>query len=229
MLQRAVPVLDDDTPDSLSARILEVEHQLYPEAIGLLLSGQWQPGRPPVPADGVRPGSPSVEGRASDSVSVCAYLDVRIEDGRKRDLLPENDSATGVFRLPPTQSYTCQDGFEAAYRKHVDAVFRFALSCVRRRDVAEDLTSDAFLALFRNFDGIDQTRLPGWLLAVVRNRARDLLAAPGDRAAVPRSRSPTSLTPSRLNLNGGLLASPGLKAIHRVCLRLRYVDELSRV
>ncbi len=42
VLQRAVPVLDDDTPDSLSARILEVEHQLYPEAIGLLLSGQWQ-------------------------------------------------------------------------------------------------------------------------------------------------------------------------------------------
>jgi phosphoribosylglycinamide formyltransferase-1 len=42
VLQRPVPVLDDDTPDSLSARILEVEHQLYPEAIRLLLSGQWQ-------------------------------------------------------------------------------------------------------------------------------------------------------------------------------------------
>ncbi len=42
VLQRAVPVLEDDTPDSLSARILEVEHQLYPEAIGLLLSGRWR-------------------------------------------------------------------------------------------------------------------------------------------------------------------------------------------
>ncbi len=42
VLQRAVPVLEDDTPDSLSARILEVEHQLYPEAIRLVLSGQWQ-------------------------------------------------------------------------------------------------------------------------------------------------------------------------------------------
>jgi phosphoribosylglycinamide formyltransferase 1 len=40
--QRAVPVLDDDTPDSLSARILDVEHQLYPEAIALLLSGRWR-------------------------------------------------------------------------------------------------------------------------------------------------------------------------------------------
>jgi phosphoribosylglycinamide formyltransferase 1 len=42
VLQRAVPVLDDDTPDSLSARILGVEHQLYPEAIRLVLSGEWQ-------------------------------------------------------------------------------------------------------------------------------------------------------------------------------------------
>jgi phosphoribosylglycinamide formyltransferase-1 len=42
VLQRAVPVLEDDSPDSLSARILEVEHQLYPEAIGLLLSGRWR-------------------------------------------------------------------------------------------------------------------------------------------------------------------------------------------
>jgi phosphoribosylglycinamide formyltransferase-1 len=42
VLQRAVPVLEDDTPGSLSARILEVEHELYPEAIRLLLSGQWQ-------------------------------------------------------------------------------------------------------------------------------------------------------------------------------------------
>jgi len=42
VLQRTVPVLEDDTPDSLSARILEVEHQLYPEAVRLLLSGQWR-------------------------------------------------------------------------------------------------------------------------------------------------------------------------------------------
>ena len=30
VLQRAVPVLEDDTPDTLSARILEEEHTLYP-------------------------------------------------------------------------------------------------------------------------------------------------------------------------------------------------------
>lgn len=39
--QAAVPVLDDDTPETLAARILEEEHRLYPEAIGLVLDGGW--------------------------------------------------------------------------------------------------------------------------------------------------------------------------------------------
>lgn len=36
--QRVVPVLDDDTVESLSARILVEEHQLYPEAVAMVLS-----------------------------------------------------------------------------------------------------------------------------------------------------------------------------------------------
>jgi len=40
VLQAAVPVLDDDTEDTLSARILAEEHRLYPEAIRLLLEGR---------------------------------------------------------------------------------------------------------------------------------------------------------------------------------------------
>lgn len=35
--QREVPVLKDDTVESLSARILEQEHQLYPEAVKMVL------------------------------------------------------------------------------------------------------------------------------------------------------------------------------------------------
>ena len=36
--QRAVPVLDGDTVETLSARILEQEHKLYPEAVASILS-----------------------------------------------------------------------------------------------------------------------------------------------------------------------------------------------
>ena len=41
VLQRAVNVEDDDTADTLAGRILEVEHQIYPEAAGLVLQGGW--------------------------------------------------------------------------------------------------------------------------------------------------------------------------------------------
>jgi phosphoribosylglycinamide formyltransferase-1 len=41
ILQRVVPVLDEDTAESLSARILEQEHIAYPEAIARVLSGQY--------------------------------------------------------------------------------------------------------------------------------------------------------------------------------------------
>ncbi len=40
--QAAVPVHDDDTPETLSARILAEEHRIYPEAIGVVLDGGWR-------------------------------------------------------------------------------------------------------------------------------------------------------------------------------------------
>jgi phosphoribosylglycinamide formyltransferase 1 len=41
VIQSAVPVLGDDTVDTLSARILIEEHRIYPEAIQLVLDGGW--------------------------------------------------------------------------------------------------------------------------------------------------------------------------------------------
>jgi phosphoribosylglycinamide formyltransferase-1 len=40
ILQRCVRVLEDDTVDSLAERILEEEHQIYPEAVKLFLEGR---------------------------------------------------------------------------------------------------------------------------------------------------------------------------------------------
>jgi phosphoribosylglycinamide formyltransferase 1 len=40
--QAAVAVLDDDTVETLSARILREEHRIYTEAIRLVLSGLWR-------------------------------------------------------------------------------------------------------------------------------------------------------------------------------------------
>jgi len=42
VIQSAISVVDDDTPDTLSARILKEEHRIYSEAINIVLSGRWR-------------------------------------------------------------------------------------------------------------------------------------------------------------------------------------------
>jgi len=40
IMQQCVPVLDDDTPDTLAARILEVEHEILVKSVSLLCEGR---------------------------------------------------------------------------------------------------------------------------------------------------------------------------------------------
>ena len=40
IIQRAVPVLDDDTAESLASRILAAEHEIYPQALKLWCEGR---------------------------------------------------------------------------------------------------------------------------------------------------------------------------------------------
>lgn len=120
--------------------------------------------------------------------------------------------------------------FDDLYRQHVQAVFRFALSVTGDRETAEDVTSEAFLALHRNLATIDESLLPAWLLTVARNRARDLWRR---RAVEQRyleqleqSDSPVATPPAPLE--DWILECQDLKPIHRTCVMLRYVYGLTR-
>ena len=42
IIQAAVPILDDDTPETLAARILVQEHKIYPRAVQLFAEGRLQ-------------------------------------------------------------------------------------------------------------------------------------------------------------------------------------------
>ena len=42
VLQAIVPVRDQDIPDTLAARILVEEHRIYPQAVGVMLDGDWR-------------------------------------------------------------------------------------------------------------------------------------------------------------------------------------------
>lgn len=117
--------------------------------------------------------------------------------------------------------------FEEVYRTHVHAVFRFALSVVGTRELAEDLTSDAFLTLGRHFDTIDQAQLPGWLITVVRNRARDWWR----HQEVEKKHIAESLPNAVATvppIEQSILDSVALKPVHKACLMLRYGHGMSR-
>ena len=117
--------------------------------------------------------------------------------------------------------------FEDLYRHHVQSVFRFAMSVTGNREEAEDLTSEAFLALHRNLNGIEQSMLPGWLLTVVRNRARDWWRRKvvEERHREELRSAPTAGAPP---LEEWILNDSDLKPIHRACVMLRYVEGMTR-
>lgn len=119
--------------------------------------------------------------------------------------------------------------FEELYQRHLPVVLRVAWRAVGRRDIAEEITADAFVVLHREFDRIDPDQLPAWLITVVRNKATDYW-----RRQKVEQRHSESLaaahesTAPRVSLVPGLLDAPTLKPVHRACLVLRYVHGMSR-
>jgi RNA polymerase sigma-70 factor (ECF subfamily) len=136
-------------------------------------------------------------------------------------------SDRGKSSEPVGSNVSSTGAFEDLYRQHVQAVYRYALKCVSRKDLAEDLTSEAFLVLFRNIGHVDVSRLPAWLLTVVRNRARDHWRRQlvEERYAGTLEAEPATDEPA---LERWLLESPELKPAHRTCLMLRYVYGMTR-
>ena len=119
--------------------------------------------------------------------------------------------------------------FEEIYRTHVHAVFRFAMSVAGDRATAEDLTSEAFLALHRNLKSIDSSLLPAWLLTVVRNRARDLWRRQAVETRVLEGLAEEPQTETvELPLERWMLDGVDLRPVHRTCLMLRYVHDMTR-
>ena len=121
------------------------------------------------------------------------------------------------------------DSFEEAYRSYVAAVFRYAVRIVGRRDVAEEITSDAFVALWRSSETVDSAQLPGWLFTVVRNRATDYWRRAGveQKYLAALDRNPAA-TGADAGFQSWLDSAPALKPIHRAVLILRYVHGLER-
>jgi RNA polymerase sigma-70 factor (ECF subfamily) len=134
----------------------------------------------------------------------------------------EADDGSPAWARPGAES------LDAVYARHASAVFRFAMRCVGRRELAEDLTSEAFLALQQNLGRVDLDQLPSWLFKVVRNRAIDHWRRQETERKYAQAQPAEE--PAAAVAQGGLslLQSRALKPVHRVCLLLRYVYGMGR-
>ena len=107
----------------------------------------------------------------------------------------------------------------------MQSVFRFALSAVSNRP-HRGSDRGSLLELYRRRDEIDASRLPAWLLTVVRNKARNHWRRQQveQRYSDELDAEPVNCRPS----NAGSSRAQGLKPVHRTCLMLRYVHGMSR-
>ena len=73
------------------------------------------------------------------------------------------------------------DAFEVVFERHADVAFSLAYRICGRRSLAEDVTQEAFLALWRSGARYDRARgsVRTWTLGIVHNRAIDALRRSG--------------------------------------------------
>jgi RNA polymerase sigma-70 factor (ECF subfamily) len=119
--------------------------------------------------------------------------------------------------------------FDEIYRQHANAVFRVSLRAVGRREIAEEITSEVFLALHQNSERIDPDLLPAWLFTVAKRRAADYWRRwyLEDRWALTPQPEQRWREPE-LPLISLLEKCTSLKSIHRACITLRFVHGMSR-
>jgi RNA polymerase sigma-70 factor (ECF subfamily) len=95
----------------------------------------------------------------------------------------------------------CLDGDQAAWdeivRLHWRRVFNIAYKFVGRHDLAEELTQDVFLKLFKSLDTFDRrANFQTWLISVSRNLCIDhYRSVRKERETMNRDVDPSELTP----------------------------------
>ncbi len=133
VLQAAVPVLDTDQVETLSARVLVEEHRLYPEAIALVLDGGWSiDGRRLVAHGGVVSGwteqdsqlyrdiaDVAVPGRQELMATLVAAVPFAAEEPVKILELGSGDGrlAEALLTVFPRATLTALDGSESMRRE----------------------------------------------------------------------------------------------------------------
>ncbi len=59
--------------------------------------------------------------------------------------------------------------FERIYNEYKDALFSYAYKVLRNRDDALDIVQEVFVRLWRNIEGLDESKVRFWLFRVCHN------------------------------------------------------------
>src|SRR5262249_12858843 len=70
----------------------------------------------------------------------CSFQPLSAKSSEKIFFIYSVGVVSLVFRM---------ESYETVYRRHCNVVLRFAIQCIGRRDIAEELTAEAFLELHR--------------------------------------------------------------------------------
>jgi RNA polymerase sigma-70 factor (sigma-E family) len=131
-------------------------------------------------------------------------------------------------RQPPARPVG--DAIDDLYRAHAVGLVRFALILVGDKTTAEDVVQDAFLGLYRHWDGIrDQGSVPGYLRTSVLNGSRSVLRRRARRFLVqhdPAVWSAEAAALDREDRREVLVAIARLPRRQREVLALRYYLDL---
>src|SRR5512133_1828174 len=105
-----------------------------------------------------------------------------MSNGMSRARAPGPSGDSGLHRLADEDLIQLSSrgdaaAFQIIYERHTDAAYSLAYRMCGRRGLAEDVTQEAFLALWRSGTRYDRTRgsVRTWILGIVHNRAIDAL------------------------------------------------------
>jgi RNA polymerase sigma-70 factor (ECF subfamily) len=154
----------------------------------------------------------------------------RAAHGRTRDPLPAMSAET------PSPTYATDDiierclngdqaAWEAIVRLYRRKIFNVAYKFVGRHDLAEDLTQDVFLKLYKSLDTFDRrANFQTWLISVSRNLCIDhYRAVRKERETINRDVDPADFAPAAPEAR----ADSQLEQRDRVTLVRRALDKLA--
>lgn len=119
--------------------------------------------------------------------------------------------------------------FSEIYSLHAAAVYRVCVRAVSRREVAEELTSEVFLALHQSWSKLTPDQLPAWLFTVAKRRCADYWRRHYvEESWVASYVEDTTWSEPEHPLADLLERCHRLKPIHRICVTLRFAQGMSR-